>query len=92
MLGDVMARIPEHRDQALQDLAATGGGSQGIMRWRNADWRGTILPLKKFDAAADELEKAAELDARDPWMWYYRSVLKYRKAQASGRRCRAWRT
>ncbi len=36
---------------------------------------------KKFDAAADQLEKATELNPRDPWIWYYRSVLKYRKAQ-----------
>ena len=41
------------------------------------------LQLKKFDAAADELAKAEELNAHDPWIWYYRSVLKYRQAQAT---------
>src|SRR5208337_4939653 len=31
--------------------------------------------------AAGELEKAAELNPQDPWIWYYRAALKYRKAQ-----------
>ena len=31
----------------------------------------------------DELEKATELNPRDPWIWYYRSALKYQKAQAT---------
>jgi tetratricopeptide (TPR) repeat protein len=38
---------------------------------------------KKYDAAADELEKATDLNPRDPWIWYYRSALKYQKAQAT---------
>src|SRR5437588_10836567 len=41
------------------------------------------LRQKRFDAAAYELEKAAELNPRDPWIWYYRSAMKYQKAQAT---------
>jgi tetratricopeptide (TPR) repeat protein len=82
VIADVMARIPEHRDQALRDL------QQLILdpKDNEAAHRGLAwddIHQKKFDAAADELDKATELNPRDPWIWYYRSVLKYRRAQAT---------
>jgi tetratricopeptide (TPR) repeat protein len=81
-IDDVMARIPEHRDQALHDL------QQLILdpKDNEAAHRGLAwddIRQKKFDAGADELDKATDLNPRDPWIWYYRSVLKYRKAQAT---------
>jgi tetratricopeptide (TPR) repeat protein len=79
-IGDVMARIPEHRDQALRDLQQLTTGPKDNETARRALARDHIQQ-KQFDAAADELEKAAELNARDPWLWYYRSVAKYRQAQ-----------
>jgi tetratricopeptide (TPR) repeat protein len=82
VIDDVMARIPEHRDQALhelQQLTADPKDNEAAHRGLAADY----LRQKKFDAAADELEKAAELNAQDPWIWYYRSTLKYQKAQAT---------
>jgi tetratricopeptide (TPR) repeat protein len=82
LIGDMMARIPDRRMQALQDLqhlAADPKGNEAAERGLARD----DLQLKKFDVAADDLAKAAELNARDPWIWYYRSVLKYRKAQAT---------
>jgi len=81
-LGDVMARVPEHRDQALRDLAALAADPKG----NEVAHRGLArdhLQQKLFDQSADELDKATELNPRDPWIWYYRCVLKYRKAQAS---------
>ncbi len=80
ILGDMMARIPDRRMQALNDLktlAADPKGNEVAERGLARD----DLQIKKFDAAAEHLDKAAELNARDPWIWYYRSVLKYRKAQ-----------
>ncbi len=81
-IGDVMARVPEHRDQALRDLQQlttdpkdNEPAHRGLAR--------DHLQQKLFDKATDELDKAADLNARDPWIWYYRSVLKYRKAQAT---------
>ena len=82
VIGDVMARIPEHRDQALHDLqqlTADPKDNEAAHRGLARD----IFAQKKFDAAADELEKATELNPRDPWIWYYRSALKYQKAQAT---------
>jgi tetratricopeptide (TPR) repeat protein len=83
MIGDVMARIPEHRDQALRDL------KQLILDPKDNELahRGLArdyLEQRLFDQTAAELDKATELNPRDPWIWYYRSVLKYRKAQATG--------
>ncbi len=82
VLGDMMARIPDRRMQALNDLhqlAADPKGNEVAERALARD----DLQIKKFDAAEDDLAKAAELNVRDPWIWYYRSVLKYRQAQAS---------
>lgn len=83
VFGDAMARIPEHRDQALHDLhQLTGAPNDNEPARRALAW--DHVQQKQFDAAAEELDKATELNARDPWIWYYRSALKYRKAQATG--------
>jgi tetratricopeptide (TPR) repeat protein len=82
VIDDVMVRVPEHRDQALRDLhqlAADPKGNEAAYRGLAADY----LRQKKFDTAADELEKATELNPHDPWIWYYRAVEKYQKAQAN---------
>jgi len=82
MIGDVMARIPEHRDQAwhdLQQLASDPTNNEVAHRGLAREY----LRQKKFDAAADELDKAVEANSQDPWVWYYRSALKYQKAQAT---------
>jgi len=82
LIDDVMARIPEHRDQALRDLQQlTADPKDNEVVHRGLAW--DDIRQKRFDAAADELEKAAELNPRDPWLWYYRSALKYQKAQAT---------
>jgi tetratricopeptide (TPR) repeat protein len=82
IIDDVMARIPEHRDQALHDLKELTADPKDNEAARRGLARDHIRQ-KKFDAAADELDKAAELNPRDPWIWYYRSALKYQKAQAT---------
>jgi len=77
-----MSRIPERRDQALHDLQQLTADPKD----NEAAHRGLAreyLRQKKFDAAADELDKATELNPLDPWIWYYRSALKYQKAQAT---------
>ena len=82
MLGDVLARVPEHRDQALRELTLLTADPKD----NEAAHRGLArdhIQQKLFDLASDELDKAADLNPRDPWIWYYRSVLKYRKAQAT---------
>jgi len=82
VVADVMARIPEHRDQAVRDLQQLTADPKDNEAARRGLAR-EYLYEKKFDAAADELDKARELNPRDPWIWYYRSALKYQKAQAT---------
>jgi len=82
VIGDVMARIPEHRDQALHDLQQLTTDLKDNEAARRGLARDDIRQ-KKFDAAAEELDKATDLNPRDPWIWYYRSVMKYQKAQAT---------
>ncbi len=86
-IGDAMARVPEHHDQAVHDLqqfTEDPKDNEAAHRGLAAD----DIRQKRFDAAADELEKAAELNSRDPWIWYYRSALKYQQAQAARREMR----
>ncbi len=84
IVDDMMARVPEHRDQALRDLQALAVDPRG----NEAAHRGLArdhIQQKLFDEGAAEIDKSTDLNANDPWIWYYRSVLKYRKAQATGR-------
>lgn len=82
IVGDIMARVPEHHDQAIRDLQQLladpkdNEDAHRALAWDH-------IQRKQFDAAADELENAADLNPRDPWIWFYRSVLKYRRAQAT---------
>ncbi len=86
VIDDVMARVPEHRDQGLRDLRQLTADPKDNEAAHRALARDD-LRQKRFEAAVDELEKATELNPRDPWIWYYRAALKYQKA-----RCRGWRT
>ncbi len=82
VIGDIMARVPEHHDQAIRDLQQLiADPKDNEVAHRALAW--DHIPRKQFDAAADELEKASDLNPRDPWVWFYRSVLKYRRAQAT---------
>lgn len=87
VIDDMMARVPEHRDQALRDLQALTADPKD----NEAAHRGLArdhIQQKLFDAASEDLDKAAELNPRDPWIWYYRSVVKYRAAQVAGQEMR----
>jgi len=82
LIGDIMARVPEHHDEAIHDLQQlVTDPKDNEPAHRGLAW--DHLQQKKFSDATDELEKAAELNPRDPWIWYYRSVLKYRQAQVA---------
>ena len=82
VIDDVMARVPEHRDQGLRDLQQLTADPKDNEAAHRALARDD-LRQKRFEAAADELEKATELNPRDPWIWYYRAALKYQRAQAT---------
>jgi tetratricopeptide (TPR) repeat protein len=74
--------MPEHHDQAIHDLQQlVADPKDNEPAHRGLAW--DHVQLKQFEAAEDELEKAGDLNPRDPWIWYYRSVLKYRQAQVA---------
>jgi Flp pilus assembly protein TadD len=84
LLGEVLVRMPEHRDRGLLEL-------QGIINQPKLDnaiahralaW--DHMQKKEFDQATEELSKALEMDAADPWTHYYLALVKYHAAQASG--------
>jgi tetratricopeptide (TPR) repeat protein len=82
-LDDAISRIPEHHDLALQDLRQLVTNPKDENEAAHRVLAHDHLQQKLFDLTADELDKATELNPRDPWIWYYRSAMKYRKAQAA---------
>ena len=82
VIDDVMARIPERHDQAVQELKElTDDVKDNEPARRALAW--DHIQRREFEAASDELDRASDLDPKDPWIWYYRSVLKYRRAQST---------
>jgi tetratricopeptide (TPR) repeat protein len=83
LLGDVMARTPEHREKGLEELQALAAEpanneiAQRVLAWAK-------IQDKEFDSANEELAKAAELNPRDHWLRYYLAFSKYRRAQSTG--------
>jgi tetratricopeptide (TPR) repeat protein len=83
MLGDVMARIPERREQGIKNLEALAAGpTPNEVAHRALAW--ARIQSKDFEPAAQELSSAAELNSRDAWVRYYLSVAKYRMAESTG--------
>jgi len=62
VVDDVMARIPEHRDQPCTICS----GWRRIRRIMNGAARAGVddIRQKRYDAAAEELEKATDLNPR----------------------------
>jgi tetratricopeptide (TPR) repeat protein len=87
-LAEVMVRLPERRQQGLNELQAVmalkdkdGQVLDNEIAHRALAW--IAIETKQFDKAAEELGTAAALNARDTWLRYYLSLLKYRQAQAT---------
>jgi tetratricopeptide (TPR) repeat protein len=82
-MADVMARVPDHREQGIKQLEGLAGAPAGneaahrALAWQN-------IQGNEFNAAARELTAALELNRRDVWLRYYLSVLKYRIAENTG--------
>ena len=85
LVAEAAARLPEHREQAEQDLRAIVADPNPKMdnaiAHRALAW--VRMEKKEFDQAAEELARASELDGRDPWVHYYLALVKYRAAQSS---------
>ena len=83
LIGDAMARMPEHRDQAMRDLQQlTSGTVDNAAAHRALAW--AYIQKNDFQPATEELGKSLELDQKNPMARYYLAFLKYRMAQTSG--------
>jgi tetratricopeptide (TPR) repeat protein len=83
LLAEMSLRLPEHRAPAGKDLKSIVGDSitDNAVAHRALAW--ASMERKEFEPAGVELARAAELDARDPWVRFYLALLKFRYAQSS---------
>jgi len=84
LVAEMSLRVPEHREQALKELASIASAPKGdnAVIHRALGW--DHMERKEFDEAVDEFSEAVALDARDPWTHLYLALWKYREAQLSG--------
>jgi tetratricopeptide (TPR) repeat protein len=84
LVAEMSVRLPEHREQAVQELEAITGQPKGdnVVARRALAW--TYTEKKEFDHAVEELNKGAELNPKDPWLHYYLSLVRLRAAQSGG--------
>ncbi len=84
LLAEMSIRLPERRDSALQELEsiASQPKTENAIAHRALAW--AHLERKEFDQTTEELNKAMDLDPKDPWPHYYDALAKYRAARSSG--------
>jgi tetratricopeptide (TPR) repeat protein len=85
LLAEMTVRLPEHRDQAVQELESIIGQPKGdnVVARRALGW--ADMQKKEFDNAVEEFNKGAELNPKDPWLHYYLALVRLRAAQSAGR-------
>lgn len=85
LVAEVAVRLPEHREQAEQDLrsivADPNPKMDNAIAHRALGW--SRMEKKEFDQAGEELARASELDPRDTWVHFYLALVKYRASLAS---------
>ena len=84
LVAELMVRLPEHRQQALQELNTmiAQPKMENAIEHRALAWM--HMQNKKYDAATEELSSALDLDGQDPWVRYYLALVKYHAAESSG--------
>jgi tetratricopeptide (TPR) repeat protein len=84
LLAEMSVRLPERREQAMQQLEAitTGLKTDNVVARRGLAW--AYMQKKDFPRAVEELSKGAELAPKDPWLHYYSALVRRAQAQAGG--------
>jgi Flp pilus assembly protein TadD len=84
LLAEMSVRLPEHREQAVQEMESITGQpkTDNVVARRGLAW--AHMEKKEFQRAVDELSKGAELNPRDPWLHYYLALVRLRAAQSAG--------
>ena len=81
LVGEMTLRVPEHRAQAVQDLESMTAQPKmdNVVARRGLAW--AHMQKQEFEDAVEELSKAAELNAKDPWLHYYLALVTYHLVQ-----------
>jgi tetratricopeptide (TPR) repeat protein len=81
LVAEMALRLPEHRAQAAKRLQAlvSDPKTENAISHRALGW--FHIDAGEFEPASEELSKAAELNARDPWVHFYLALAKYRQGQ-----------
>jgi tetratricopeptide (TPR) repeat protein len=81
-VAEMEARMPEHRERALNTLETivANPATDNAVAHRALAW--IFMGRRQFDQVVDELDKARQLDARDPWIRFYAALSKYQQAQS----------
>jgi len=84
LVAEMSVRLPEHREQAMQELESIidQPKTDNVVARRALAW--AYLEKKDFGRAVEELNKAEELNPKDPWVHYYSALERERAAQAPG--------
>ncbi|HWY57312.1 MAG TPA: hypothetical protein VNZ03_22805 [Terriglobales bacterium] len=84
LVAEMSLRLPEHREQAVQQLQSIAGQpkADNVIVHRALAW--AHMEKKEFDGAVEELSKGAELNPKDPWLHYYLALVRLRAAQSAG--------
>ena len=81
---ELAVRVPEHREQAVSELAALNQQpkEETAIAHRALAW--VHLQRHEYDETFEELDDAANLDHADPWTRYYLALAKYDQAANTG--------
>ena len=91
LAAEVMVRVPERREPGMKELQSLTtpppASDSASKKWTDNEIAHRVLAWddiqhSDFDAAAQELSTTATLNARDTWIRYYLSLLKYRLSLA----------
>lgn len=85
LIAEVAVRVPEHRDAAVIRLNALVNNPklETLIAHRALAW--DHIERKEFDPATEELNRAMEIDPKDPWVRYELALLTYHASQSDGR-------
>jgi len=84
LIAEVMARVPEHREEAIGQLNTLVDQplTESFIAHRALGW--AYFADGKFKDALEEFQHALDLDGADPWTHYYIARTKYEMAQRGG--------
>lgn len=83
LIGEVMIRQPEHREQGIKVLdALSKEPANNEVAHRVLAY--AYMQQKDFKRSSEELEAAADDNPDDPWVRYYSALVRFKIAQATG--------